>query len=159
MGLSTCPDCGGNVSDRASACPHCGAPMTEPPTSGRPQKVVVVDGTVAAGEEAGRGCALFFTSAPMAFVIFFVAWFVGCTYLADRTGAYQEGKTPSLWLGFGLFIAPVILAIVGRKVIRRVIPIIMGSGLMVVLVAVGLFVLLMGVSMFVGCFFHWPGAH
>lgn len=159
MGLKTCPDCGGDVSDRAAACPHCGAPMVETPGPRRPEKVVVVDGTYAAGEEAGRGCALFFTSAPMAFVIFFFTWFVGCAYLADRTGAYREGETPSLWLAFGLFVAPVILAIVGRKVIRRVIPVIMGSGLVVVLVAVGLFVLLMGVSMFVGCFFHWPGAN
>ena len=159
MGLITCPDCGKDVSDRAPACPHCGAPSGEPSDTGKPQKVVVDDGTYAAGQEAGRGCMLFFTSAPMAFVIFFVAWFVGCAYLADRTGAYQEGVTPSLWLGFGLFVAPIILAIVGRKVIRRVIPLVMGSGLMVLLVVVGLFVLLMGLSMFVGCFFHWPGAH
>lgn len=27
MGLSKCPDCGGNVSTRATACPHCGAPV------------------------------------------------------------------------------------------------------------------------------------
>ena len=26
MGLITCPDCGGMVSDRAAACPHCGCP-------------------------------------------------------------------------------------------------------------------------------------
>lgn len=27
MGLSKCSDCGGNVSTRAAACPHCGAPV------------------------------------------------------------------------------------------------------------------------------------
>lgn len=159
MGLTTCPDCGKDVSERAAACPHCGAPMAAAPDPRRPQKVVQVHGDYAAGEEAGRGCVLFFTSVPMAFVIFFVAWFVGCAYLADRTGAYQEGVEPSLWLGFGLFVAPVILAIVGRKIIRRVIPVIMGSGLMILAVAVGLFVLLMGASMLFGLFFHWPGAH
>jgi hypothetical protein len=133
--------------------------MAAAAASHKPHEVVDKDGTFVAGREAGRGCALLFTSVPMAFVIFFVVWFVGCAYLADRTGAYREGETPSLWLAFGLFVAPVILAIVGRKVIRRVIPFVMASGLMVVLVAVSIFVLLMGVSMFVGCFFHWPGAH
>jgi hypothetical protein len=28
MGLTSCPDCGGNVSDSARACPHCGRPTT-----------------------------------------------------------------------------------------------------------------------------------
>jgi len=27
LGISKCPDCGGNVSTRATACPHCGAPV------------------------------------------------------------------------------------------------------------------------------------
>lgn len=158
MGLTQCPDCGRDVSDRAPACPACGAPMAATDRD-KPQKVVARHGNFEAGKQAGQGCMLFFTSTPMAFVIFFLAWFVGCTYLADRTGAYQEGVTPSLWLGFGLFVAPVILAIVGRKVIRRVIPLIMGSGLLVVFVSVGFIVLMLGLSMFVGCFFHWPGAH
>lgn len=95
----------------------------------------------------------------MAFVIFFVAWFVGCGIFAIRTGAYEEGVEPPLWLGFMLFVAPIILAVVGRKVIRRVIPIIMASGLLIVAVVVGLFLLLMGASMVFGLFFHWPGAH
>ncbi len=159
MGLHTCPDCGGDVSDRASACPHCGAPMANPSDSRNPKKVVVDDGTYAAGAEAGRGCALFFTSAPMAFVIFFVSWFVGCTFLAVRTGVYQEGVEPPLWLGFALFVAPIIVAIVGRKVIRRVIPIIVGSGVLIVSVIAGLLLLLLGASMIFGLFFHWPGAH
>lgn len=34
MPLLTCPDCGGAVSDRAAACPHCGRPNeTAPPPS------------------------------------------------------------------------------------------------------------------------------
>ena len=28
MALIDCPECGGNVSDKAVACPHCGAPPT-----------------------------------------------------------------------------------------------------------------------------------
>lgn len=30
--LTTCPDCGREVSTRASACPHCGAPLAAGPT-------------------------------------------------------------------------------------------------------------------------------
>jgi len=30
MGLSKCSDCGGSVSTRAMACPHCGAPVSPP---------------------------------------------------------------------------------------------------------------------------------
>ncbi len=28
MALVTCPDCGGKVSEHASACPHCGCPVS-----------------------------------------------------------------------------------------------------------------------------------
>lgn len=31
MAVTTCRDCSGNVSDRAAACPHCGAPVEKPP--------------------------------------------------------------------------------------------------------------------------------
>ena len=30
MGLTKCPDCGGQVSDQAPACPHCGRPAASP---------------------------------------------------------------------------------------------------------------------------------
>jgi hypothetical protein len=159
MGLIACPDCGKDVSDRAPACPHCGAPVAEPKDANQPQKVIVADGTFASGEEAGRGCAMFLTSAPMAFVVFFVAWFFGATLFADRAGFLAEGATPPLWFAFVLFVAPVILAVVGRKVIRRVIPIIMGSALLLVLAIVGFFLLWMGFSMTYSLLFDWPGAH
>ena len=29
MSLTTCPECSGKVSDLASACPHCGAPVAQ----------------------------------------------------------------------------------------------------------------------------------
>ena len=37
MALVNCPECGGQVSDAATACPHCGYPLAEPmptPTAG-----------------------------------------------------------------------------------------------------------------------------
>lgn len=27
MSLITCPECGGDISDKAATCPHCGAPV------------------------------------------------------------------------------------------------------------------------------------
>lgn len=54
MPLLTCPDCGREVSDRASACPGCGAPMaaaTAP--ASRPEPVMVNEPTLT----RNRGCA------------------------------------------------------------------------------------------------------
>lgn len=31
MALITCPECGNQVSDKAAACPKCGAPIAAPP--------------------------------------------------------------------------------------------------------------------------------
>lgn len=101
---------------------------------------------------------LFFTSTVMAFVIFFFTWMLGVTYIAARIGALKDGETPSLWVGFFLFVAPVIVAILGRRVIRRVIPLIMGSALLIILAVVGLFVVLTLASVALSGF-HWPGAH
>jgi uncharacterized membrane protein YhaH (DUF805 family) len=41
MALSECPECGGNVSDLAAACPHCGYPTST--TSGNPPPPPVVE--------------------------------------------------------------------------------------------------------------------
>lgn len=40
MALIQCPECGGNVSDRAISCPHCGFPLSQKPAPrpGRPPK-------------------------------------------------------------------------------------------------------------------------
>jgi len=36
MALINCPECGKSISDKASACPHCGNPIAEPPTQQQP---------------------------------------------------------------------------------------------------------------------------
>ena len=33
MALTKCPECGGDVSDKAVACPHCGCPLNVQPIS------------------------------------------------------------------------------------------------------------------------------
>jgi len=124
------------------------------------QKVVAVDPTFAAGEEAGRGCTTLLLSGPVSLVVFVVAWIFGGTYLAVKTGVYVEGQREApLWLGFAIFVLPVILAWVLRRPIRRVVPVLMGSALMIVFTIVMFFVLLMGVSMIHNLLFDWPGAH
>lgn len=37
--LTTCPECDGQVSDKASACPHCGAPVPGPGAKARAKAV------------------------------------------------------------------------------------------------------------------------
>ena len=39
MALSTCPECGGQVSDAATACPHCGYPVAAAPSGGIEQQL------------------------------------------------------------------------------------------------------------------------
>ena len=139
MALVTCSDCGGRVSERARACPHCGAPMQEERSDvsggARPevQKVIAVDPSYQGGHEAGYGCMMLFTSAPMAFIAFIVTWIFGSMYLAVRNGLYVEGEDPALWVGFAVLVLPFILAYVLRKPIRKVVPVILGSVVFVIL--------------------------
>jgi len=162
MGLVTCPDCGKEVSDRAVACPNCGAPLrtdTRPQAAAaKVQEVVVVDPSYYAGHEAGRGCAMLLTSTPMAFVVFIGAWILGSMVLAVRTGLYVEGEDPALWVGFVILVLPFILAYVLRRPIRRYIPVVMGSGLLIVLALFFVFAVYMTISMFYGLFFDWDSA-
>lgn len=37
MALIDCPECGGQVSDRAPTCPHCGVPIADARTRSEPQ--------------------------------------------------------------------------------------------------------------------------
>lgn len=57
MALMNCPECGGQVSDKATACPHCGAPITTtslaPDSKTPPPQVVKVERTGAAWEGTG----------------------------------------------------------------------------------------------------------
>lgn len=165
MALIPCKECGRRVSDQASSCPGCGAPIEG---AGRSQKVDTsepkrgragpVHADYAAGEEAGRGCVLFFTSRPVAYVVFVLAWLFGWTYLGDRFGYLESEVTPPLWFGFVALVLPFILVVVLRRPIGKIIPVIMGSGLMILLVFIVYLLLLMGVSMLHGLFFDWPGA-
>lgn len=41
MGVTMCVDCGGVVSDRASTCPHCGAPATPKSMTSRVREALI----------------------------------------------------------------------------------------------------------------------
>jgi DNA-directed RNA polymerase subunit RPC12/RpoP len=153
MALIECADCGKEVSERAESCPNCGAPIA----GKKVQKVVAVHPDVAAGHEAGEGCAMLLTSKPVAFIVFIVTWLFGTTYLAMRTGYYVEGEDPALWVGFVILVLPFILAFVLRKPIAKFVPIVMGSGILIAVVLFFIFGALMAISMVLGLF-HWPGA-
>ena len=159
MALVTCSDCGKDVSERAKACPHCGAPMQEDEAvrvvgqGPEVQKVAVVDPSYQGGYEAGRGCMLLFTSAPMAFIVFIVTWIFGGVYLATRRGLLVEGEDPALWVGFVILELPFILAYVLRKPIRKVVPVILGSGCMILALIPALILTLWVVGELLGLIF------
>lgn len=45
MALMKCPECNGQVSDKAKACPHCGYPISEMTINKVPQNIIIkVDG-------------------------------------------------------------------------------------------------------------------
>ena len=139
MALVTCIDCGKDVSERARACPHCGAPMQadEPVRvmvqGPEVQKVVPVDPSFQGGYEAGKGCMTLAISGPMAYIGFIVVWVFGTMYLAVRNGWYVEEEDPALWVGFLVLVMPFIMAYVLRKPIRKVMPVIMGSFVLIIL--------------------------
>lgn len=157
MALVTCEDCGKKVSERAVACPNCGAPVREEEKP-EVQKVVAVDPTHAGAHEAGEGCALLLTSKAVAFFVFIVTWVFGALYLVDRSGHYVEGEDPALWVGFVVLVLPFILAVVLRKPIAKFVPVIMGSGILIVVALFFIFAVYMTIAMVLGFFFYWPGA-
>lgn len=159
MALVTCSDCGKDVSDRAKACPNCGAPMQEEPAvqvvvqAPEVQKVLAVDPSYQGGYEAGRGCMTVFTSRPMAYIAFIVAWVFGGTYLAQRRGLLVSGQDAPLGVGLAIVVLPFILAYVLRKPIQKVVPVILGSGVMILLLIPALILTLWVVGGFLDLIF------
>ena len=129
MALVTCIDCGKEVSERAKACPNCGAPMQAESV----QKVIAVDPSYQGGYEASRGCMLLATSRAVAYGAFILAWMFGGVYLADRRGYFADGAEPPLSVGLAILVLPFIMAYVLRKPIQKVVPVVLGSGCMALL--------------------------
>lgn len=161
MPLITCEDCGQQISDRASACPNCGAPVGEPaPPPAQPgvQKVAVVDPSFQGGKELGEGCVKLAMSGPMAFILFIVAWVFGSLVLAQRLGWFVRDEPMPLWVAFVVLVLPFILAWVLRRQIRAVVPLITGSGCIIAVVLFFIAAILIFISMAHSFFFDWSGA-
>lgn len=62
MALIDCPECGGQVSDRAPTCPHCGVPIAVASASSAPNAAAGTTLETASGPSAGVA-----TTSPTAF--------------------------------------------------------------------------------------------
>lgn len=71
MALITCPDCGREVSDRAPACPSCGAPIAPPPVPppASPQRVVTSEDSFLT---RNRGCGDMLLYGPLILLVMLV---------------------------------------------------------------------------------------
>ncbi len=70
MALITCAECGAQVSDKAEACPHCGAPIEKPASSKvrRPEVVSLTSQEVSAGQHKSNA-PIFLSLAVIAFLL------------------------------------------------------------------------------------------
>lgn len=145
MALIACPDCGKSVSDKARACPDCGAPIAEAagPSSGRVQEVVLRPAALVDGRQFGADTATALTNPRLALVWFVLIWLVTGVVLGYRAG-YLDADPIVWWYVLATFVAPIPVAIVLRRPIRAVVPVVLGSGCM--LLSIGFFVVLFAIA-------------
>lgn len=106
MALIKCGECGKSVSDKAAACPNCGAPIAKPAVSDKDLKDLVKDvklygprGAYYSGYELGHGCA---TVAPYLALVPFLAM----TICGLGVKFYGQYTYPS-WIAFLAFVIPI----------------------------------------------------
>lgn len=101
MALVVCEECSNSVSDKAAACPKCGAPLPsqQNDTKGQQEAKSVPRNKVAAGLSLIPGAAVFTTAAGGVFGIFFAIFVTfavvavvagGCTGCLFVTGMAQS---------------------------------------------------------------------
>ena len=92
MALMQCPECGGQVSDQAAACPHCGyiirkaAPVTPPPVLPDPTEIEGFD-KAGAGIQSIMGLIV----SVLGVCLLFVLWPIGIGVIAVGTWLLNEG--------------------------------------------------------------------
>ena len=145
MALIACPDCGKSVSDKARACPDCGAPIAEAagPSTGRVQEVVLRPAALVDGKQFGEDTANALTNPRLALVWFVLIWLVTGIVLGYRAG-YLDADPIVWWYVLVTFVAPIPVAVLLRRPIRAVVPVVLGSGCAVV--SVGFFVVIFGIA-------------
>ena len=103
MALVVCEECSNSVSDKAAACPKCGAPLPSQQnnTKGQQEAKPAPRNIVAAGLSLIPGAAVFTTAAGGVFGIFFAIFVImafvvvgvgGCTGCLYATGMVQSSS-------------------------------------------------------------------
>lgn len=69
MPLTTCPDCGREISDAAKACPHCGRPMQD-----EPERVRTTEDSA---WTRNRGCGDVLILGPLLLILLGLLWALG----------------------------------------------------------------------------------
>jgi hypothetical protein len=145
MALIPCPECGKSVSDKARACPECGAPIavaTERATE-RIQEVVLRPAALVDGHKFGADTANALTNPRLALVWFVMIWLIAGVVLGYRAGLIDAEPTV-WWYWLVTFVAPIPVAILLRRPIRAVVPVVLGSGC--ALLSIGFFVVIIGIA-------------
>jgi len=145
MALITCPDCGKSVSERARACPECGAPIAEvsEPATERIQEVVLRPAELVYGQKLGADTANAFMNPRLAPVWFVLIWLIAGVVLGYRAGLI-DAEPIVWWYWLVTFVAPIPVAILLRRPIRAVVPVVLGSGCAVL--SIGFFVVIFGIA-------------
>lgn len=129
MALIACPECGKRVSDKARACPDCGAPIADDtgPRERRVQEVVLRPAELVDGKQLGHDTARALTNPNLALVWFVLIWLVTGIVLGYRAG-YLDADPIVWWWVLTTFVAPIPVAIVLRRPLRRIVPVVLGGG-------------------------------
>lgn len=87
MALINCSECGESISDKAAACPKCGAPITTYATS---------DDTPVTTQLTGKRLKIYVAASYLLMII-------GAILCFSMPFVFQKLSTPIFWYGVGMF--------------------------------------------------------
>lgn len=87
MALINCAECGESISDKASACPKCGAPVTT---------CAVSADTLVTTQLTGKRL-------KMHVALSYLLMIIGAILCFSMPFVFQKLSTPIFWYGFGMF--------------------------------------------------------